>query len=433
MLVRLRDAHADGLDPQAYRIDEIETRLKRRQLKEADKLLSQAYFAYARDLRVPRNTGSVTYVDRELAPSPPSGELSQSSNPVERLGSLQRGNPLYEGLRERLAEYRARWSGLPKLAVPPGPNLSVGDKGERVALLRRRFGLSGSDVFDGQLGEVLREFRAAHGLSARAVADDETIAALNLGPDHYERLIAANLDRVRSFPTSGRYIVVDTAGAQLRLIEDGRIVDRMRVVVGKRGMETPEMAGLIRFALINPYWNVPPDLVRRSVAPEVVAQGQAALARRRLAVFPNWKSFERLDPASVDWAAVRDGRESVWLRQMPGGDNMMGEVKFMLPNRLGIYLHDTPHKSDFARSDRRLSSGCVRVEDARRLARWLFGRSIFGGVTTPETRIDLPEPVPVYITYLTAVPEDGRIRFQDDVYRRDPALLAQLAANRPIG
>jgi murein L,D-transpeptidase YcbB/YkuD len=135
-----------------------------------------------------------------------------------------------------------------------------------------------------------------------------------------------------------------------------------------------------------------------------------------------------VDPEGVDWAAVAAGRENVWVRQLPGGDNMMGDVKFMLPNQLGIYLHDTPRKSDFARSNRMLSSGCVRVEDARRLARWIFrGGTIFDGNLTPDKRVDLPEPVPVYITYLTAVPEAGEIRFQKDVYKRDPALLSRLA------
>jgi murein L,D-transpeptidase YcbB/YkuD len=116
------------------------------------------------------------------------------------------------------------------------------------------------------------------------------------------------------------------------------------------------------------------------------------------------------------------------MRQLPGGDNVMGDVKFMLPNRLGIYLHDTPNKSSFELAERRLSSGCVRVEDAARLSRWLFdGRQIAPQGNAPEQRVDLPEPVPVYMTYLTAVPRiGGGVVFRKDHYKRDAALLARL-------
>jgi murein L,D-transpeptidase YcbB/YkuD len=434
----LRSASAEGLDPARYPVGRIEAQLGRTSDEtsraRAERLLSDAFLAYARDLRVPTGLRT-TYIDPELAPSPPNAEsLLASGNPAQTLKALQRSNPLYEGLRAGLARYRARWSKLPQVPVPSGSDLSLGSRGERVALLRRRLGLSASAdprLFDEPLGRAVREFRVAHGLAARPVADSATIEALNAGADHYERLIIANMDRTRGLPVDGRrYLLVDTAGAKLRMIEEGRQVDEMRVVVGKPAMETPELAGLIRFAVVNPYWNVPPDLVRNSIAPAVLRDGPAALARRRLALFPDWRSYERLEPEEVDWAAVAAGRESVWVRQLPGGDNMMGDVKFMLPNRLGIYLHDTPRKSDFARSDRMLSSGCVRVEDARRLARWIFrGGTIFDGSRTPDKRVDLPEPVPVYITYLTAVPEAGEIRFQKDVYKRDPALLSRLGSS----
>ena len=109
----------------------------------------------------------------------------------------------------------------------------------------------------------------------------------------------------------------------------------------------------------------------------------------------------------------------------------MGAVKFMMPNNLGVYLHDTPRRDYFARDDRRISSGCVRLEDAPRLARWLFMGSPPRPDGRAEQRVDLPEPVPVYITYLTAVPSRGRILFQPDRYGRDRALLARLERAGP--
>ncbi len=102
----------------------------------------------------------------------------------------------------------------------------------------------------------------------------------------------------------------------------------------------------------------------------------------------------------------------------------MGQMKFMFPNKLDIYLHDTPTKADFGRADRRLSSGCVRVEDAGRLARWLFGGAVPSASGRAEQIVPLPEPVPVFITYFTAIPAGGGIRFQPDLYGRDQAIFA---------
>jgi murein L,D-transpeptidase YcbB/YkuD len=109
---------------------------------------------------------------------------------------------------------------------------------------------------------------------------------------------------------------------------------------------------------------------------------------------------------------------------------MMGEVKFMMSGDLGIYLHDTPDRNLFAQDDRRQSSGCVRLQDAQRLSRWLFQRGVAPRSSDPEQRVNLPEPVPVYITYMTAAPsEQGRgIVFRQDVYGRDAPLLARLAS-----
>ena len=188
------------------------------------------------------------------------------------------------------------------------------------------------------------------------------------------------------------------------------------------------MAGLIRFAVLNPYWNMPHDLARER-AKRVLREGPGFLARERLQILSDWSaSASPIGPAQVNWRAVASGKQKLRMRQLPGGDNVMGSVKFMLPNHLGIYLHDTPNKASFAAADRRLSSGCVRVEDAARLARWLFeGKSPRPRGGAPEQRVDLPEPVPVYITYLTALPAaGGGIVFQPDLYGRDFALLAQL-------
>jgi murein L,D-transpeptidase YcbB/YkuD len=111
----------------------------------------------------------------------------------------------------------------------------------------------------------------------------------------------------------------------------------------------------------------------------------------------------------------------------------MGTAKFMFPNDLGIYLHDTPDKHLMKRTDRQLSSGCVRLEDSARFARWLFKKPLVAPSAKPEQTVNLPEPVPVYITYLTAMPEAGRVAYRPDIYRRDAARLASLLPGRMRG
>ena len=436
----IEQAADDGLDPDSYSIGAVKAALSdgangdAAARARAELLLSRAYVRYARDLREPRHLGGMTYVDAELAPKPQSprnllDQLRAAPDLPGQLAALQQVNPLYSRLRRGSVAYRKRWSALPRITVPPGPDLRPGDSGERVELLRRRLGLGEGSAFDDTLAGAVRLFKAVHALPPNPVADAATIRALNLGAPYFERLIAANLERARRIPTDPglRFILVDTAGARLWLFEGGRVVDTMRTIVGKPGMETPEMAGFIRFAVLNPYWNVPPDLIRHEVARRAVREGVGTLRRQRLQVLTDWTPDARiLDPARVDWGAVASGRHLVRVRQLPGAGNAMGGVKFMLPNKLGIYLHDTPGKSLFDRPDRRLSSGCVRVEDAERLSRWLFRGTEMKSSGAAEQRVDLPEPVPVYITYLTAVPGPGGIIFQKDVYRRDQDLLAAL-------
>lgn len=431
----LRNARDHGLDPFDYNIAAIERGLADAQpatRQETEHLLTAALVAYARDLRLPRGTSETIYIDAELKAAAPDAEwLLAQGSPADRLRSLHADNPLYEGLRSGLARYRSRWASLPEIQIPEGPTLTVGSRGKRVVLLRERLGLASNgpqaDEFDASLGAKISQFRDEHGLKPGQAADRVTVQALNRGASHYERIIGINLDRLRGLPLGGeRYVLVDTAAAQLRMIEDGRTVDTMRVVVGKRGAQTPPLAAFIRYAVVNPYWNVPPDLVQNSIAPQVLREGLGALKRRNYVLSTDWQSDKQLNPREIDWPAVAAGRKTVWVRQLPGGGNMMGAVKFMLPNEYGIYLHDTPNKLLFQRDERRLSNGCVRLEDAPRLARWLFnGRQVLDGSSTPEKRVDLLKPVPVFITYLTASFEGGRILFRPDVEQRDAALLTQ--------
>jgi murein L,D-transpeptidase YcbB/YkuD len=275
---------------------------------------------------------------------------------------------------------------------------------------------------------------------AKGVADAERMnpiyetlraAWLRAGAGPKAALLRINMERARALPSDlgARYIEVNPALQTLWLHENGRIADQMEVIVGKPTEPTPQMIGLIRFAMLEPYWYVPPDLARFNVAPKVLAQGPGYLERSGLQALSDWtENAVPISPETVDWAAVASGQQVVRLRQLPGPDNMMGQLKFMLPNPLGVYLHDTPNKSYFADSRRTDSSGCVRLQNAARLGQDLFGRTLAPDPTKgAEQRVDLPSPVPVYILYLTAQPgPDGQISFAPDIYHRDPALMAAI-------
>ena len=219
----------------------------------------------------------------------------------------------------------------------------------------------------GSLAERVSEYQRVHGLKVTGIADDATIASLNLGPDYYLRA-RGNLERARRLPGAGqfgRYVLVDSAAAEVHLVNGDRIADSMRAIVGSPEHKTPMMAVMMQNAKVNPYWNVPPDLIRKMTAPRVLKEGVSYLKNFRYEVLADWNpASQPIDPATVNWNDVVAGKSKILVRQLPGPSNSMGAMKFEMPNRFGIYLHDTPKKELFASANRWVSNGCVRLEDA---------------------------------------------------------------------
>ena len=239
--------------------------------------------------------------------------------------------------------------------------------------------------------------------------------------------VLTSLDRARDRPFQDKYVMVDAAAARLYMIQDDRIVDSMKVVVGKPGehTQTPMLASTIYYATLNPYWHVSDELVRSLIAKNVLDQGLGYLKSHGYQVMPaNPDEDQLLDPSKVDWRAVANGSLQVRVRQLPGPANSMGRVKFGFPNAYDIYLHDTPNKDLFAQDDRTISHGCIRLEDAERLARWMMNRDPQAASKAPEQNVTLPTPVPIYVTYLTAQAHNGQLSFVDDIYGRDQQVAA---------
>src|SRR5215212_7444248 len=140
-------------------------------------------------------------------------------------------------------------------------------------------------------------------------------------------------------PQRGRYVLVDAASARLFMIEDGRVRDSMKVVVGKPEAATPALRSVLYYATLNPYWNVPVDLAQKIIAPRVVSLGTPYLTDHGYEVVTAFDDDARvLSPDSVDWGAVAAGKEKVRVRQRPGPANSMGQMKFNLANAQGIFL-----------------------------------------------------------------------------------------------
>lgn len=249
--------------------------------------------------------------------------------------------------------------------------------------------------------------------------------AMAQGDRRAQDLLRINLQRVRFLPADGRYVLVNTAAQRLYMYEDGQVVDWMKVVVGKTHQPTPMMAATIKFTALNPYWQVPADLAAERVAPGVVKEGLGFLKQHGYVLLSDWgDEAVPIDPSTVDWEAVAAGKVLVRLRQNPGPNNAMGRMKFMFPNPQGIYLHDTPNKELLNEDARLFSGGCVRLEDAQRLAKWIYGRPLTWKGARTEQPVELPKPMPVYLIYQTAVTTGDQVVFYDDIYGKDRSMLA---------
>jgi murein L,D-transpeptidase YcbB/YkuD len=352
-------------------------------------------------------------------------DAAWSAAPVDLFSSV---NPIYTDLRRGLVKYEQTWGSLPQISVPAGPTLKPGSTGDRVAMLRTRLGLPDGTSYDAPLATKVKQFQAVHGLKDDGIAGAGTIDALNRGSDYYEQLIIINLERAKRLPApeeQPKYVIVDEGDARLSMWQNGQKLDEMKVVVGKSESATPMMAAYIKYADVNPYWNVPPDLVRNLIGPRIVTQGVGYLTEREYQVMTGYGEDARiLNPNDVDWRAVVAGTQEVALRRLPSPANSMGMMKFMLPNYFGIYLHDSPEKEHFTKNELWISNGCVRLEDYKRLAKFVYDGIVPKGANPKvEEHIDLPAPIPVYMTYLTVQPTADGVQFLEDRYGRDAHLM----------
>jgi len=462
-------AAAHGLDPGHYHQQTLADALKRtsdhpnrtQARVDAELLATDALLSLAHHLahgRIDPETIDPEWFIKRDEPALEESAIRHAlggKNGRELLESLLPTHPAYHRLVKQLALKRAMAANGEWLTVEPGlPLIRPGQSDERIPTIRRQLarlenltdpaGDSAAEDYDDRLADAVRRFQRRHGLATDGIIGPQTLAALNVTPAERVEQLRANLERWRWLPQSlgDEYVLVNIAGFGMQVISGGQEVIRQRVIVGQPYRRTPVFTGHMSYLVLNPSWEVPHRLAVQDQLPRIRTNPDY-LDDMGFAVLQGWGAEERrIDPADVDWANLSRRHFPYRLRQAPGPDNALGRVKFMFPNRHNVYLHDTPARNLFKQDERAFSSGCIRLEDAEELTRWLLARrsdlmseerieSVWEHGR--ETTIRFDRHLPVYLLYWTAwVGDDEQIHFRRDIYQRDQRLIEALNTPPPI-
>lgn len=427
VIARLKNAGDDALEEGDYPVPAIRVVARgdsAADLAEAELKLAVSAVLYARDARGGRidlsRLSSLITPKLELpAADAVLARLAGAPDTDAALGSYNPSHAGYRALRAKLSELRAaRPSGTPMVRVPQGPALKVGMRDPRVPLIRARFGVgpAGGDetAYDERTASAVADFQREKGLTPNGVLTRQTIAALSgPSPARVEGDLIANMERWRWLPSDlgTRHIAVNIPEFRLRIMDGTKVVHQTRVVVGKPETQTPVFSGVMEYAIVNPSWNVPPSILKKEFLPQMA-----------------------LDPFYAEkkgYQVIRHGN-TISVRQPPGERNALGFIKFMFPNQHAVYLHDTPSRSLFSADRRAFSHGCVRVDQPFQLADQVLGRAwsesrLKSLIGRGERTINLPERLPVHLTYFTIVVDDrGDLRTLDDLYGHNRRVRAAL-------
>lgn len=363
----------------------------------------------------------------------------------EQLDKAVQRSVFYRTLQRNLAEYReiATAGGWPM--VPDGATLHPGDADPRVVPIRQRLAVTedlppGSDLtsstYDDDLKAAVIRFQERHGLDTDGIVGKASYAAMNVPVDTRIDQLRLSLERLRWVRSERgeRFIAVNIAGYRVYFVDEKGIAWTSRAMVGKTYRQTPVFRGTLSYMEINPTWTVPPTILKNDVLP-AIKKDPGYLKAKNMSVID--RDGRKVNPSAIDWQSYGSSIP-YYIRQEPGPNNALGEIKFIFPNKHIVFLHDTPNRDLFNRPDRTFSSGCIRVEHPFELAELIMNdagqwdQAAFRKVqqTRQTRRINTP-PLPVLVLYLTASAEqDGRPRFLKDVYDRDGPVLRAL--NGPV-
>jgi murein L,D-transpeptidase YcbB/YkuD len=455
LLRALGRAEEHGLHPAMYGMPRLADRIHGatgEDQAELELALTRAYLDFAADVAAgtvdnPRRIGRVFRDSRRPDPAQLLDAIARAGDAAAFLATLPPDTRRYDALKSALAKYREiqRSGGWP--IVSPGPVLIRGMRGSRVAMVKRRLLVTGelrevgdAELFDDALVAAVKAFQLRHGLADGGSVGPETVAEMNVSVARRIEQIAINLERRRWLAghLGERYVYLNIADNDLKVVEKDHTVHVARVIVGKPYQQTPVFSATMTHIEINPYWNVPRSIAVSELLPMIRRNPGYLAANDYLLLRRAGDNSSAADPRSIDWSAISARNFPYAIRQLPGAKNALGTLVFRFPNAHNVYLHDTPSRSLFERERRFFSHGCMRVQHPVRLALLLLGRQDGGAWTEAHinaiiatrvfTVVPLQRPIPVHITYLTAWAErGGTVHFRADVYNRDAALKAALA------
>ena len=393
----------------------------------ADVALSESIAAYARQasgarvdpLTISKHiTAKPDVVDVSRALS----EVSSAADAGAKLASYNPQHAGYQHLRDKLAELRhaAPAVAQTKKRIPTGPVLKAGMRDDRVPLIRARFGLTLTQdndelVYDTKVAAAVADFQKQNGLPASGTLTTRTIDALSDGePERLENELIANMESWRWMPREmgEERIEVNIPDYTVRVYRGEKIVHQARVIVGKPQTPTPIFSNAMQFLIVNPYWNVPPSIIKKEMLPKLKED-------------PDYLK-------KLGYEVLPQKGGGVAVRQPPGERNALGWIKFMFPNEHSVYLHDTPTRHLFANAKRAFSHGCVRVDQPFSLAEIVLGegwteervKALKGG---GERMVKMPRPLQIHIGYFSAfVDEHGKLQLREDIYGYSQKVRAAL-------
>lgn len=444
-------AELHGMRTSYYLTADIKERLKSQEpqvLAELDILLTQAFATLLKDVSIGRikpedPAQNVQDIEMKKNAAPEATLLYSLMTTPEQIDFAT------EIVRPQTAAYlnlvhnlrllevaRLRGGGWP--AFNGQPILRPGDAHPNVIGVRTRLvdlgflarenRSSRSTEYDSALARAVALFQSRNLLSADAIIGAGTYKALDISLERAIGRVRANMEKWRFFPRNlpSRFIFVDMGRQELDVMEDNKLVDRMRVVVGRDIHGTPTMADKITSVIVNPYWFPPASIIGNEIVPKA-QRDPSYLRRMRMRIFDS--RGQEVDPSAVNWSQYSAANPPPFkFRQDAGRYAALGLLKFNLTNSHAIYLHDTDDRSVFNRSVRYLSHGCIRVQRPVDLATYLLRDQ---GITSEDLKADFADPeiqakklkidpIPTLIlgTTLTSYP-DGSLVFGPDIYGQD--------------
>ncbi|HSN48108.1 MAG TPA: L,D-transpeptidase family protein [Flavobacterium sp.] len=447
VLKNFEKSYEDGLNPADYntaQLWEYEKKmgsLNDRQIEKYDALLTSSFQKYIAHLTNGRLNPRKLYRNWDLKENKVDineiiNKLIISDSLVEKIKLLKPQHLVYKRLKKALAiinelqNEKINSLKLKNIIVENDTNSSVIDIKKRLIYwkdLPPKDSLSA--IYDSETVEAIKNFQIRHGLAADGVIGKLTIGSLNFSKKQRREQIIANLERWKWFPRAmgKEYLIINIPDYRLSLVKNGDTLRTHKVIVGRAKRRTPVLSSELAQVVFNPTWTVPPTILREDVIPAIL-KDRNYLAQNNIKLYDLNGNFV---PAS-HWRL--SNAKNYRYVQSPGTFNSLGMVKLTFPNRFSIYLHDTNHREFFTKSERSLSSGCVRVDSPLELTEYLLADATYWNLAkitetlqSEKTKmINIKKDVLIHILYWTAWSEKNTLIFRDDIYNLDADLYDSL-------